>query len=108
MTSTDQITELLAQGLSGDAVASKLGVSRGSVAAVKANLTRGTYGASRSESTRQPRVTGPVGIFLRHEGELMPLMQRPYETEDVLQVLLAEHPDLLAGGEVGDTVMPPR
>jgi hypothetical protein len=93
--SREQIRELLGQGLSSDAVASRLGISRGTVAAVRAHMTMGTY-----ERTRLSRSSG---IYLRRDGELLPLTERPYETEDVLQALLAEHPGLLAGEDVGDS-----
>ena len=39
-----RIVELLVTGLSSAVVATRLNVSVGTVAAVKANLTRGTYG----------------------------------------------------------------
>lgn len=42
------------------------------------------------------------GIFLlRGEDELVPMTGQPYDTEDVLQALLARFPDLLAGDQLG-------
>ncbi len=41
-------------------------------------------------------------IFLvgKKEGELMPMVETPYEREDILQVLLARYHDLLAGDQI--------
>ncbi len=39
-------------------------------------------------------------LFLREGPELVALSGEPYETEDVLQQLLARYPDLLPGGEM--------
>jgi hypothetical protein len=40
------------------------------------------------------------GIFLLRGGdELVPMTEAPYDTEDVLQELLAKFPDLLAGDQ---------
>jgi hypothetical protein len=42
------------------------------------------------------------GIFLlRGDDELVPMTAQPYDTEDVLQALLARFPDLLAGDQLG-------
>lgn len=41
-------------------------------------------------------------IYLRHGNEFVAMHERPYEAEAVLQVLLADHPEILAGGEPGD------
>jgi hypothetical protein len=41
-------------------------------------------------------------IYLRHGKEFVAMHERPYEAEAVLQVLLAEHPEILSGGEPGD------
>jgi DNA-binding NarL/FixJ family response regulator len=43
-TNTFKVVELLSRGLSTAEVASRLGLTTRTVAAVKANLTRGTYG----------------------------------------------------------------
>lgn len=43
------------------------------------------------------------GIYLRRGGELVALTETPYESEDLLQTLLADHPGLLAGDELGDS-----
>ena len=40
-------------------------------------------------------------IYLRHDNEFVAMHERPYEAEAVLQVLLADHPEILAGGEPG-------
>jgi hypothetical protein len=48
------------------------------------------------------------GIFLdRGDGRLVPMVVQPYEKEDLLQRLLAEHPELLAGDQV-DSLSPRR
>jgi hypothetical protein len=91
----EQIRELLSQGLSTDAVAARLGASKGKVAAIKAHMTLGTY-------TAGARGRGG-GIYTRQGGDLIALTETPYETEDVLQALLADHPGLRAGDELGDT-----
>jgi hypothetical protein len=41
-------------------------------------------------------------IFLRHGDNFIPMREQAYEAEDVLQVLIAEHPELLAGDEKGE------
>lgn len=38
-------------------------------------------------------------IFLKHGDELVEMVEQPYEAEDVLQQLLADYPDLLAGDQ---------
>jgi len=38
------------------------------------------------------------GIFLRHGDDFIAMREAPYEAERVLQELLAEHPEVLAGG----------
>jgi hypothetical protein len=38
-------------------------------------------------------------IYLRHGNEFVAMHERPYEAEAVLQALLADHPEILAGGE---------
>ncbi len=42
------------------------------------------------------------GVFLRQGGELVRMRETGYETEAVLQELLEQHPEVLAGGESGD------
>lgn len=45
-------------------------------------------------------------IYLIHsDGKLVPMTEQPYDTEELLQHLLASHPDLLAGEQV-DSVAP--
>lgn len=40
-------------------------------------------------------------IYLAHPGEdLLELQERPYDSEDLLQKLLSEHPRLLAGEQI--------
>ena len=41
-------------------------------------------------------------IFLKHGDELVEMVEQPYEAEDVLQQLLADHPNLLAGDQDSD------
>jgi hypothetical protein len=44
-------------------------------------------------------------IFLVNEGgELVPLSQQAYDSEDLLQTLLADYPDLLAGDQINSKV----
>ena len=38
-------------------------------------------------------------IFLKHGDELVEMVEQPYEAEDVLQQLLADYPNLLAGDQ---------
>lgn len=41
------------------------------------------------------------GIFLIHEtGRLTEMREQPYDSEDLLQRLLAEYPNLLAGDQI--------
>jgi hypothetical protein len=41
------------------------------------------------------------GIFLiQNDGELVEMKEQPYDTEDVLQQLLARYPSLLAGDQL--------
>jgi hypothetical protein len=42
------------------------------------------------------------GIYLRQVDELIAMAEEPYASEAVLQKLLADHPDLLAGDQTGD------
>src|SRR5450755_4827284 len=42
------------------------------------------------------------GIYLRQGDELIAMAEEPYASEAVLQKLLADHPDLLAGDQTGD------
>lgn len=41
-------------------------------------------------------------LLLRDDGALTPLAEASYEFEDVLQRLLADHPDLLAGEQMNE------
>jgi hypothetical protein len=44
------------------------------------------------------------GIFLiQSGGELVEMKEHPYDTEDVLQELLAKYPNLLAGDQIDGT-----
>lgn len=47
------------------------------------------------------------GIFLIRDGKLMELVDRPYDSEDLLQTLLAEYPGLIAGKQI-DSASPRR
>jgi hypothetical protein len=38
-------------------------------------------------------------IYLRHGDQFLAMHERPYDAESLLQALLAEHPEVLAGGE---------
>ena len=38
------------------------------------------------------------GIFVLNGEELVAMHEEPYDSEDLLQTLLATYPDLLAGG----------
>lgn len=38
-----------------------------------------------------------MAIYIKHGSELIEMTEQPYDAESVLQRLLAEHPDLLAG-----------
>ncbi len=42
-------------------------------------------------------------IFLLDGDDLRPMDEQPYDSEDLLQRLLAEYPDLLAGDQIDDT-----
>ncbi len=42
-------------------------------------------------------------IFLLDGDNLRPMDEQPYDSEDLLQRLLAEYPDLLAGDQIDDT-----
>ncbi len=42
-------------------------------------------------------------IFLLDGDNLRPMDEKPYDSEDLLQRLLAKHPDLLAGDQIDDT-----
>lgn len=42
-------------------------------------------------------------FLLRGDDDLVPMTDRPYDTEDVLQTLVARFPDLLAGDQFGST-----
>ncbi len=38
-----------------------------------------------------------AAIYLRHGDEFVAMTEQPYEAEAVLQALLADHPEILAG-----------
>jgi hypothetical protein len=44
-------------------------------------------------------------VYLEHDGQLAPMSELPYDAEEVLQRLLADHPDLIAGEEVSGRLM---
>ena len=46
-------------------------------------------------------------IFLLDGDDLRPMDEQPYDSEDLLQRLLAQHPDLLAGDQIDDSEPPP-
>ena len=41
-------------------------------------------------------------IYLKHGGELVEMVEQPYQAEEVLQQLLADYPNLLAGDQDSD------
>ncbi len=43
------------------------------------------------------------GIYLRQGAEFIAMREAPYEAESLLQALLAEHPEVLAGDDSGDS-----
>jgi hypothetical protein len=43
------------------------------------------------------------GIFLLRGDELVEMVEQAYDTEDVLQTLIAKFPSLLAGDQFGHT-----
>ncbi len=45
---------------------------------------------------------GGVIYLMRENGELVEMNERGYDTEDLLQGYLADHPDLLAGDQIND------
>jgi hypothetical protein len=47
-------------------------------------------------------VRGVGGVFLRHGESFIALREQEYETEPVLQSLIAEHPEILAGDDQGE------
>jgi len=56
----------------------------------------------RDEGIRSASMNG--GIYLKREdGQLVRMVETAYESEEVLQRLLAEYPDLLAGEQVNET-----
>jgi hypothetical protein len=42
------------------------------------------------------------GIYLRHGGSFIPMRGQRYEAESLLQALIAEHPEVLAGDDEGE------
>jgi hypothetical protein len=38
------------------------------------------------------------GVYLRYGETFVAMYERPYEAEELLQVLIAEHPEVLAAG----------
>lgn len=48
-------------------------------------------------------MTGKI-YLLQNDGTLQPLTEQPYLSEDTLQTLLADHPDLLAGDQIDEAV----
>jgi hypothetical protein len=42
------------------------------------------------------------GVYLRHGENFVAMRETPYETEDLLQALIAEHPEILAEDEGGE------
>ena len=42
-------------------------------------------------------------IFLLGDGRLTELKEQPYDSEDLLQKLIADYPNLLAGDQIDDT-----
>jgi hypothetical protein len=48
-------------------------------------------------------VVAGEGIFLTRGGELAVLTEQPYATEDVLQLALAEYPEVIAGLTTSDS-----
>lgn len=45
---------------------------------------------------------GGVIYLMRQNGELIEMNERGYDTEDLLQGYLADHPDLLAGAQINE------
>src|SRR5260370_10390702 len=67
-----------------------------------------TYSCSNRCEDREARWMMSGGIFLlQGGGDLVEMKEQPYDTEDVLQQLLARYPNLLAGDQM-DTAAPRR
>jgi hypothetical protein len=76
--------------------------------AVEASIARQqAWGSIPTGSTRYPPPVGSDAIFLIKDGSLVRLEASDYESEDLLQRLLADFPDLLAGGQI-DSASPRR
>jgi hypothetical protein len=45
----------------------------------------------------------PGGVYLiQEDGGLVEMVQRPYDSEDLLQGMLAQYPNLLAGDQINE------
>jgi hypothetical protein len=62
--------------------------------------------APSSATARAPRTRHRVhevgGIFLRHGDSFVAMREKPYAAEELLQALIAEHPEVLAGDDEDD------
>jgi hypothetical protein len=47
-------------------------------------------------------VSGKI-FLIQHDGGLVPMSEQPYDSEDLLQRLLADYPDILAGDQINST-----
>lgn len=48
-------------------------------------------------------MTAVGAIFLRYGDQLVPMVEQPYDAEVLLQTLIAEHPEILAADETGES-----
>lgn len=81
--------------------------SRGSAAVAGSKAPSGPAALSNDVTDARHGVAGVArtlagAIYLRNGGELIALTETAYESEDILQTLLADHPGLLAGDEIGE------
>ncbi len=65
-------------------------------------LAFGLSGCLAEDYVDRPQPLAAARIFLLDGDDLRPMDEKPYDSEDLLQRLLAKHPDLLAGDQIDD------
>jgi hypothetical protein len=98
------IRSLLAEGLDNQEIATRIGVSPGTVAAVKAHMTMGTYGASDSAPEAEAEVASAVDTAFGLERDLQLALRRNIEQlEPGLSIIDGDREQTVPSGRIDIT-----
>jgi len=103
------IRSLLADGLDNQEIAAQIGVSPGTVAAVKAHITMGTYGATAGASDVEAEVASAVDTAFGLEHDLQLALRRSIEQLELgLTIIDGDREQTVPSGRIDITARDDR